>query len=52
MTPGNVVGLLEGVLTRPEGPQARRDFALTALMKLSVRYPDQAQRIQVVDLSL
>ena len=47
MGAGDVVALLEGVLSRPEGPHACRDFALTALMKLSVRYPDQAARIQV-----
>ncbi len=41
-----MVALLEAVLNRPEGPPAARGFALTALMKLSVRFPDQAQRIQ------
>ena len=42
-----VVDVLEGVLNRPGCPQQCRDFALTALMKLSVRFADQAERIKV-----
>ena len=42
-----VVDVLEGVLNRPGCPQQCRDFALTALMKLSVRFSDQAERIKV-----
>jgi len=44
---GEVVAALEGVLAGGEpGGAQRREYALTALMKLSARFPGQADRIQ------
>ncbi|KAK9830950.1 hypothetical protein WJX81_001389 [Elliptochloris bilobata] len=46
---GDVVAALEGVLAGGEpGSAERREYALTALMKLAARFPDQADRIQAV----
>lgn len=42
-----VVDLLERVLQRPQLPAVAREFLLTALVKLSARFPDQNDRIQV-----
>jgi hypothetical protein len=42
-----VVGLLEAVLQRPALQPQCRNYLLTALMKLSTRFPDQADRIKV-----
>ena len=44
---GDVVAALEGVLSGGEpGAAERREYALTALMKLAARFPGQAPRIQ------
>lgn len=45
--PAEVVGLLEAVLQRPGLQPQCRNYTLTALMKLSTRFPDQADRIKV-----
>lgn len=42
-----VVGLLESLLNRPGLQPQCRNYTLTALMKLSTRFPDQADRIKV-----
>lgn len=44
---GDVVSLLESVLNRSGVSPQCRNFALTALMKLSVRFASQADRIKV-----
>lgn len=41
-----VVSLLESALQKPKLAAQCRDYALTALMKLSARVPDQADRIK------
>lgn len=41
-----VVGVLEAVLQRPALQPQCRNYSLTALMKLSTRFPDQADRIK------
>ena len=46
-SPEEVLGLLEGVLERHE---STRNVALTAIMKLSARFPDQGSRVQVLNL--
>ncbi|KAK9904228.1 hypothetical protein WJX75_007294 [Coccomyxa subellipsoidea] len=43
-----VVGLLEAVLQRPALQPQCRNYLLTALMKLSTRFPDQADRIKAL----
>ena len=45
--PAEVVGLLEAMLQRPGLQPQCRNYTLTALMKLSTRFPDQADRIKV-----
>ena len=42
-----LVQTLETVLSRPTISPVGREYALTALMKLSTRLPDHSQRIQV-----
>lgn len=42
-----VAGLLEAVLNRQNITPQCRNYALTALMKLSVRFSSQAERIKV-----
>ena len=42
-----VVNLLERVLQRPQLPAVAREFVLTSLVKLSTRFADQNERIQV-----
>lgn len=42
-----LVQTLETVLSRPAISPVGREYALTALMKLSTRLPDHSQRIQV-----
>ena len=44
---GDVVSLLESVLNRSGISSQCRNYALTALMKLSVRFASQADRIKV-----
>ena len=44
---GDVVTLLERVLQKPLLPAAAREYVLTALVKLSTRFPEQNARIQV-----
>lgn len=43
---GDVVNLLESVLNRANITPQCRNYALTALMKLSVRFSSQAERIK------
>lgn len=43
----DVVSLLERVLQRPQLPAVAREFLLTSLVKLSTRFVDQNERIQV-----
>ena len=43
----DVVGLLESLLNRPGLQLQCRNYTLTALMKLSTRFPDQSDRIKV-----
>ena len=43
----DVVSLLESVLNRANITPQCRNYALTALMKLSVRFSSQAERIKV-----
>ncbi|CAL8470618.1 g10160 [Coccomyxa elongata] len=43
-----VVGLLESLLNRPGLQPQCRNYTLTALMKLSTRFPDQANRIKAL----
>lgn len=42
-----LVQVLETVLSRPTIKPVGREYALTALMKLSTRLPDHSQHIQV-----
>ena len=44
---GEVVSLLESVLGRANVSPQCKNYALTALMKLSVRFSGQAERIKV-----
>ena len=44
---GEVVSVLESVLNRPSLTPQCRNYALTALMKLSVRFSSQSERIKV-----
>ena len=44
---GEVVSLLESVLERTNVSPQCKNYALTALMKLSVRFSSQAERIKV-----
>ena len=44
---GEVVDVLEGVLNRADVTPQCRNYALTALMKLSVRFGSQSERIKV-----
>ena len=44
---GDIVQMLESVATAATTDPVGREYALTALMKLSTRLPDQAQRIAV-----
>ena len=44
-----LVSLLETVLSRVTIGPVGREYALTALMKLSTRLPDHSQYIQVID---
>ena len=44
---GDVVSLLESILNRSSVSSQCRNYALTALMKLSVRFASQADRIKV-----
>lgn len=44
---GDIVQMLESVATATTTDPVGREYALTALMKLSTRLPDQAQRIAV-----
>ncbi|BDA45799.1 AP-1 complex subunit gamma-1 [Coccomyxa sp. Obi] len=44
----DVVGLLESLLNRPGLQPQCRNYTLTALMKLSTRFPDQADRIKAL----
>ena len=44
---GDVVQMPESVATAATTDPVGREYALTALMKLSTRLPDQAQRIAV-----
>ena len=44
---GEVVDVLEGVLNRTGVTPQCRNYALTALMKLSVRFGSQSERIKV-----
>ena len=44
---GDVVSLLESVLDRPNLSPQCKNYALTALMKLSARFSSQAERIKV-----
>lgn len=46
-SPDNVVQLLRRVITRPDLPIAAREYALTALMKLSARLPGVVPSVQV-----
>lgn len=46
-SPSDVVSLLERVLLRPQLPAVAREFLLTSLVKLSARFTDQNERIQV-----
>ena len=45
-TSAEVVALLERVLQRPQPPPVAREFVLTALVKLSARFPEQNAHIQ------
>ena len=47
---GDIVQMLESVATAATTDPVGREYALTALMKLSTRLPDQAQRIAVRSL--
>ena len=44
---GDIVQMLDSVATAATTDPVGREYALTALMKLSTRLPDQAQRIAV-----
>ena len=44
---GEVVDVLESVLNRASVTPQCRNYALTALMKLSVRFSSQSERIKV-----
>lgn len=46
-SPEQVVDLLKGVATRKDLPGAAREYALTALMKLSARLPGTVASVQV-----
>lgn len=46
-TAADVVGLLEAVLNRRELDAQCKNYTLTALMKLSARFTEQADRIKV-----
>ena len=49
MSSQELVQVLETVLSRPTIKPVGREYALTALMKLSTRLPDHSQYIQVTD---
>ncbi len=49
---GEVVDVLEGVLNRASITPQCRNYALTALMKLSVRFSSQSERIKVPSIRL